>query len=135
MTPDKRPASADLCQYVTIQQAASALHVDPKTIRRRIADGTLPAFRVGIRRPGTLRDTRSIRIPADALAAILSPVATPALAAREGFFAAARENVFDDENRKMAKGLINMFSVGGRGVAEVPETASPMGLNPRSPAS
>lgn len=70
-------ASAELCQHVTIKHAASALNVDPKTIRRRIADGTLPAFRVGIRRPGTLRDTRPIRIPADALAAILSPVATP----------------------------------------------------------
>lgn len=73
----KRPASLDLCQHVTIQQAASAWQVDPKTIRRRIADGTLPAVRVGIRRPGTLRDTRPIRIPLDALAVLTEPMNAP----------------------------------------------------------
>lgn len=73
----KRPASADLCQHVTIQQAASAWQVDPKTVRRKIAEGTLPAVRVGIRRPGTLRDTRPIRIPIDALADLTEPMNAP----------------------------------------------------------
>ena len=73
----KRPPSADLCQYVTIQQAASAWQVDPKTVRRKIAEGTLPAVRVGIRRPGTLRDTRPIRIPIDALADLTEPMNAP----------------------------------------------------------
>lgn len=47
--PGARPA-------LSIQDAAHELGVSPKTIRRRIADGTVPAFRVG----------RQIRIrPAD----------------------------------------------------------------------
>lgn len=74
MTPAAKSASALSAQYVTIQHAAAALAVDTKTIRRRIADGTLPAVRVGARRPGALRDTRPIRIPADALATIVEPV-------------------------------------------------------------
>jgi len=34
-------------QYETIQHAADRLCVDPKTVRRRIADGTLKAYHVG----------------------------------------------------------------------------------------
>ncbi|MFD6056826.1 excisionase family DNA-binding protein [Rhodococcus wratislaviensis] len=34
---------------MTVQQAADVLAVSTKTIRRRIADGTLPAHRVGPR--------------------------------------------------------------------------------------
>jgi excisionase family DNA binding protein len=34
------------CEAVTIKEAANYLGVSHKTIRRRISDGTLPAFRV-----------------------------------------------------------------------------------------
>jgi excisionase family DNA binding protein len=34
------------CEAVTIREAANYLGVSHKTIRRRISDGTLPAFRV-----------------------------------------------------------------------------------------
>lgn len=70
----KSDRSLPAAQHLTIRDAADALAVDPKTIRRRIADGSLPAVRIGTRRPGTVRDTRPIRIPADALAAIVEPV-------------------------------------------------------------
>lgn len=34
-------------RLLTIEKAASTYDLSPRTIRRRIADGTLPAFRVG----------------------------------------------------------------------------------------
>lgn len=47
-----------MSEYITINQAASALAVSTKTIRRMIARGDLPAKRIG---------TQIVRIPADAL--------------------------------------------------------------------
>lgn len=41
-----RPASS---AYETLRQAADRLGVSEKTLRRRIADGTLVAYRVGPR--------------------------------------------------------------------------------------
>ncbi|MDF1704931.1 MAG: excisionase family DNA-binding protein [Aeromicrobium sp.] len=35
--------------YVTLLQAAELMSVSVKTVRRRIADGTLPAYRCGRR--------------------------------------------------------------------------------------
>ena len=50
---------------LTITQAAGLLHVNAKTVRRRIADGTLTAYRVG---------PSLIRLHADDVAALLRPV-------------------------------------------------------------
>ncbi len=61
-------------QHVTIQHVAGLLDVHPRKVRAMIADGTLPAVRVGARRPGTIRDTRRIRIPLDAVTAVVEPV-------------------------------------------------------------
>ncbi|MFE6648222.1 helix-turn-helix domain-containing protein [Nocardioides sp. NPDC057772] len=36
-------------KYVTIAQAAAILNQSVKTVRRRISDGTLPAYRIGPR--------------------------------------------------------------------------------------
>ena len=36
-------------KYVTIAQAAEILNQSVKTVRRRISDGTLPAYRIGPR--------------------------------------------------------------------------------------
>ena len=36
-------------KYVTITQAAEILNQSVKTVRRRISDGTLPAYRIGPR--------------------------------------------------------------------------------------
>ena len=51
-------------EAVTISEAAAYLGVSDKTIRRRIADGTLPAFRVG---GGTIRilakDVEAMKVP------------------------------------------------------------------------
>lgn len=74
LTLVKQSPAAPLPQHLTIQRVAEILDVDPKTIRRRVSDGSLPAVRVGSRRPGTLRDTRPIRIPADALTALVELV-------------------------------------------------------------
>ncbi|MCV7341592.1 helix-turn-helix transcriptional regulator [Mycobacterium haemophilum] len=50
---------------LTIGQVAAATGLCPKTIRRRIADGTLRAHRVG---------PRAIRIDRDSLTHLLQPV-------------------------------------------------------------
>lgn len=34
-------------EYETITEAAQRLGINPKTLRRRIADGKLPAYRLG----------------------------------------------------------------------------------------
>jgi excisionase family DNA binding protein len=53
-------------QLETLEQAAQRLGVSPKTIRRRIADGTLTGYRTG---------PRLIRVdPAEVDAALLRPV-------------------------------------------------------------
>lgn len=54
-----RPAS------LTIREFSDALGVSPDTTRRRIADGTITAFRVG---------RRLIRIPADQIDALMRPI-------------------------------------------------------------
>ena len=72
--PVERETSTLVPPYVTIANAADALSVDRKTIRRLIASGELPAVRIGNRTPGTIRDVRPIRIPAHAIAEMLEPV-------------------------------------------------------------
>ena len=67
--------SKTLGSYITIAEAATALALDRKTIRRKIATGELPAFKVGASRPGSIRDTRPVRIPMVALSTILEPIA------------------------------------------------------------
>ncbi len=59
-------------RYVSIEEAANALDVSTRTIRRHIAAGTLEARRVG---------PRLIRIPEHALASVGRPL-TVAAAAR-----------------------------------------------------
>ena len=61
-------------KFLTIRDIEDAGIASGKTIRRKIASGEIEAYRVGKRRPGTLRDTRKIRIPAEALDALLTPV-------------------------------------------------------------
>lgn len=68
--------SLPLPQFVTLQEGATAYRCDVKTLRRRIADGSLPAIRIGTRRPGTLKDTRPIRVRVSDLEAIMNPVVT-----------------------------------------------------------
>ena len=52
-------------QFITLAEAADRLSVNPRTIRRRIADGTLTGYRVG----PTL-----IRVSADQVEALLRPI-------------------------------------------------------------
>jgi len=52
-------------QLITIAEAASLIRVHPRTIRRRIAEGSLSAYRVG---------PRSIRVDTDELTAMLRPI-------------------------------------------------------------
>lgn len=55
-------------QLVTIAAAAEHLSVSPKTVRRLIARGELPARRIG---------ARSIRVPVDALNDLGRPLTVP----------------------------------------------------------
>ncbi|MCL2090883.1 MAG: helix-turn-helix domain-containing protein [Micrococcales bacterium] len=66
--------STESDQYVTVARVAKQHGISPKTVRRWIADGTLPAFKVGPPPRSRLRDNRPIRIPASALDAIMQPV-------------------------------------------------------------
>jgi excisionase family DNA binding protein len=51
--------------YMTVQEAAGLLRVDKSTIRRWIADGSLPAYRVGKRRVALKRsDVAALITPA-----------------------------------------------------------------------
>ncbi|WP_314431870.1 helix-turn-helix domain-containing protein [Microbacterium lacticum] len=54
-----------MTRYVSIEQAAEALGVSARTVRRRISDGTLEARRVG---------PRLIRVPEHALTAAGRPL-------------------------------------------------------------
>lgn len=74
MTRATRTAWEHPNQYVSINEAAQWLSVDDQTIRRKIAAGEIPAFKIGQLRRGALKDTRPIRIPVDALESLLHPV-------------------------------------------------------------
>lgn len=52
-------------QYVTLAEAAELMSVSVKTLRRRIADGTIPAYRCG---------RRVIRIRAEDLERAILPI-------------------------------------------------------------
>jgi excisionase family DNA binding protein len=54
-----------MSDYLTIQTAAERFGVSTKTIRRRIADGTIPAVRIG---------PQIIRIPAASLDGLGRPL-------------------------------------------------------------
>lgn len=58
--------------YLSLKDAANRFGVSERTIRRRIAEGKLPAFRVG---------PRSIRVTAEDVAALARPIPTTGPAA------------------------------------------------------
>lgn len=58
-------------RYISIPEAAEALGVSAKTVRRRITDGTIEARRIG---------PRTIRIPEASLTAAGRPLTIPAAA-------------------------------------------------------
>lgn len=55
---DQRLAALDDRDWMTVVEVATLLGVSEKTVRARIADGTIPHWRLG---------PRTIRIPRDAL--------------------------------------------------------------------
>ena len=59
-------------RFMTLKQAGQVYSVSDRTLRRRIADGTLPAVRVG---------PRSIRVAAEDVEALASPIPTGSPAA------------------------------------------------------
>ncbi|MFT3871530.1 MAG: helix-turn-helix domain-containing protein [Nocardioides sp.] len=62
-----RPIDKTLPTYLSLEQAAQITEQSVKTIRRRIADGTLPAYRFG---------GRNIRIKLDDLEATARAIPT-----------------------------------------------------------
>lgn len=56
--------------WMSIEDAAVYLSVNPRTIRRRISDGTLPAAYV--------RGTRAVRLRRDDVEALLDPIPSAA---------------------------------------------------------
>lgn len=52
-------------KMVTIEEAATLLHVHTRTVRKFIAEGRLPAFRLG---------KRSVRIYEDDLEGLFTPI-------------------------------------------------------------
>lgn len=65
---DTKPTTRRPAQLLSLTDAAEAVGVSPRTIRRRIADGSLRAYRVG----------RVIRINPDDLAELLEPMPSAA---------------------------------------------------------
>lgn len=61
------PSSADK-RLVSLQEAADIYGVSVKTVRRRIAEGHLPGYR--------LRGTRGIRVRSSELDVLLRPIPT-----------------------------------------------------------
>lgn len=59
---DKIPAAKKLPTYLSLEEAAEVMSLSIRTIRRRIADGTIPAYQCG---------KRPIRIRLDELEAAL----------------------------------------------------------------
>ena len=59
-------------KHMKLKEAADYYGVSERTLRRRIAEGKLPAFRVG---------PRSIRVTAEGVAALAQPIPTTDLAA------------------------------------------------------
>lgn len=57
----------DPCSYMSLKDAATRYGVSERTIRRRISEGKLPAYRVG---------PRSIRVAAADLEALATPIPT-----------------------------------------------------------
>lgn len=62
-----RPGAERTTEFVSVQQAADFLNLTERSIRRYIADGTLPAYRIG---------TKQIRLRAADVMALLVPIAT-----------------------------------------------------------
>ncbi len=62
---NRQPAVQDRVEYLTMREAADRYHVSVMTLRRRIRSGLLPAVHCG---------SKLIRIPAQALDAIFTPV-------------------------------------------------------------
>lgn len=58
-----------MSQYISIKAAAERYAVSPRTIRRRIADGTLPAVHAS---------SRLIRVPEEQLDLVFRPIPTAA---------------------------------------------------------
>jgi len=52
--------------YVSLEEAAEYLGVNPRTIRRRVADGVIPGFRIA--------GSRQIRVRRSDLDAALTPI-------------------------------------------------------------
>jgi excisionase family DNA binding protein len=63
--------SVSPASYMSLKDAATRYGVSERTIRRRIAEGKLPAYRVG---------PRSIRVAAADLDALATPIPTAHLA-------------------------------------------------------
>lgn len=64
----------DLPRYITLQEAAEILSVSPKSIRRYIASGQLPAYQLGRRGPGG--GARPIRLRLEDVEALLRRIPT-----------------------------------------------------------
>ena len=60
--------------FASLQQIEATGLCSQRMLRDAIARGELYAVRLGVRRPGTLRDTRPIRVPREALLDWLTPV-------------------------------------------------------------
>lgn len=74
MTGDIRELIDSLPRWLTLQQLEDFGICSTKAARRAIAAGQLKAVKVGVRRPGTLRDVRRVRVPRESLAEWLTPV-------------------------------------------------------------
>ena len=64
---DRQPQTKPTRRYESLPEAAARVGCNPRTLRRRIAEGALEAFRFG---------PRTIRLDADAVDLLMSPIPT-----------------------------------------------------------
>lgn len=58
----------NVARLVSLEAAAARLDISPRTLRRRIADGTLPAYRIG----------RLVKVNPDDLGRVMRAIPTAA---------------------------------------------------------
>jgi excisionase family DNA binding protein len=86
-------------EYITVEQAATLLHVSPTTVRRWIYQGHLKA-----KKPRTRRNAR-VLIDKDNLEAFLAPVGTTALPYPPTSRQAAVETILALQQRLAGRGI------------------------------
>ena len=88
-----------MSEYLTVDQAATLLHVSPTTVRRWIYQGNLPAKKVNAGR------NARVLIDKDDLHSLLSPVQTPTPSTSHAYRKAAVDRIIAFREKVAGRGI------------------------------